>query len=207
MKNKDSVALIKRIKTMADTGLLYAENEFDRERYEELLSISHELMSTVSGMPLEKLENFYLPIEDYPTPKVDVRGLVFNEKGELLMAQEQSDHRWALPGGWCDIGFTPSEVIEKEIQEETGLEAKAIRLLAVYDKKCHPHPPEAFYVYKFNFLCEILGGELKKGHDMLDVGFFSLNDLPPLSENRNLESQIQQLCELARNPSSQTHFD
>ncbi len=207
MKNADSLTLIKRLKTMADTGLLYAENEFDRERYEELLEISHELTSRISGKKLQSLKEFYLPVKDYPTPKVDVRGLVLNANGEVLMAQEQSDQKWALPGGWCEIGFSPSEVIQKEIHEETGIEANPIRLLAVYDKKCHPHPPEPYYVYKLNFLCEVHGGELIKGHDILDVSYFSIDNLPPLSENRNTQNQIEQLYQLARDAQSPVHFD
>ena len=172
--SSNQLNLIKRINAIADTGLVYAEGDYDRERYEELKKISLELMAQVSERPLEVLQDFLLPKSEYPTPKVDVRGFVLNEKDELLMAKESVDGKWTIPGGWADIGSTPSEVVKKEIQEETGLTARVVRLLAVYDKRVHPHPPEPYYIYKLNFLCQVTGGMLEPGFDMLDAQFFSL---------------------------------
>jgi ADP-ribose pyrophosphatase YjhB (NUDIX family) len=123
------------------------------------------------------------------------------------MAQESADNRWSLPGGWADIGHTPSQVIEREVFEETGMQVKAERLLAVFDKKCHPHPPEPHYAYKFVFGCSLKGGELKNGFDMLDVGFFALDHLPPLSEVRILESQIRLAYDKWTSGDMFTYFD
>ncbi|WP_435623788.1 NUDIX hydrolase [Flagellimonas sp.] len=205
--SSNQLNLIKRLNAIADTGLVYAEGDYDRERYEELKKISLELMAEVSQTPLQVLEDFLQPTTDYPTPKVDVRGFVLNEKNEVLMAKESVDGRWTIPGGWADIGCTPSEVIRKEIQEETGLIAKVVRLLAVYDKQAHPHPPEPHYIYKLNFLCQITGGTLKPGFDMLDADFFPLDNLPPLSEERILEAQIKQLYQLAKSNTAEVYFD
>ena len=200
--------LAKRIKSIADTGLLYTTNDYDRERYSELLEISHELTSHLIDHPIEVIKDFYAPNKDYPTPKVDVRGLLLNEKGEVLLAREMADGKWTLPGGWADIGYSPAEVIEKEFREETGLVIKATRLLAVFDKRCHPHPAQAFYVYKFALLCELVGPlNLQKGFDILDVAFFPLAALPLLSEDRILRSQIELLYKKAADPGSAAYFD
>ncbi len=199
--------LTKRIKSISDTGLVYAESEYDKERYEELLSISLELFSLLSGTEVSEVTNFFNGNKDYPTAKVDVRGMVLNEKKEILLVQEKIDGKWTLPGGWADVGYAPSEVVRKEIQEETGLESNVLKLLAVYDKKCHPHPPQPFYVYKLMFLCEITGGVLKPSFDIEAAAYFDLQNLPELSEDRILESQIKQLYSAAENGSEEVFFD
>ena len=207
MNETNALERIKRVKTLADTGLLYADNEYDKERYEELASISLQLMSITSGQSFSVLQDFFMPVNDYPTPKVDVRGLILNEVNEVLLVKESLDGKWSLPGGWGEVGFTPSEVIRKEIKEETGLDATATRLLAVYDKRCLPHPPQPLYVYKLVFLCEALTGSLSPGFDIVDARYFAMEHLPELSEERILASQIEQVHELAAKEGSSAYFD
>lgn len=207
MSEQNSLELIKRIKSLSDIGLVYAQNEYDKERYEELLAISHELLSMVSDQPLSMLNDFFMPSKDYPTPKVDIRGLVLNTENEILLVKEKLDGKWSLPGGWGDIGFSPSEVIIKEIQEETGLHAKVSRLLAVYDKKCHPHPPQPFYVYKMVFLCQVSSGDIVTSFDIEDARYFDSKELPELSEDRILKSQIEQLYQKVIQEDDNVYFD
>ncbi|KAA3640326.1 MAG: NUDIX domain-containing protein [Bacteroidetes bacterium] len=207
MTHSNSLDLIKRIKSLAETGLIYHETEYDKERYEELLDISLELLSKVTDQPIATLNNFFMPASDYPTPKVDIRGFILNKAKEVLLVKEKLDGKWALPGGWGDIGFTPSEVITKEIKEETGLDAKVIKLLAVYDKKCHPHPPQPFYVYKLVFLCETNEGSIQTSFDIEDAGYFRIDNLPEISEDRILASQILQLHDMVMGNSSDVYFD
>lgn len=198
---------IKKLKNIADLGLFYAKDEYDRERYTELHAISLNLMSCLTNTPLSKITGFYATITDYPTPKVDVRALVLNSDNQILLAQERSDGRWSLPGGWADIGLTPREVTAKEVFEETGLTVSPTRLLAVFDKKCHPHPPQAYYVYKFVILCQSISGDLRPAHDILDARYFDILDLPPLSENRILKSQIELVFQKAQTNDLETYFD
>ena len=207
MEAKEQLDIIKRIKSIAETGLVYAEGEYDKERYEELREISLRLMSKMSGQSFSKLDSFFLPQLDYPTPKVDVRGFVLNEKDEILMAQESIDGKWTIPGGWADVGNTPTEVAIKEIKEETGLDAEIVRLLAIYDKQRHQHPPEPYYIYKLMFFCRITGGKLQAGFDMLNANWFPLDNLPPLSEERILESQLQHLFTLVRDNIEEVYSD
>lgn len=207
MEEKRQLELIKRIKALADTGLVYAEQEYDRERYEELREISLKLLSEVSNEPLSTLTDFLMPVKDYPTPKVDVRGFVLNSANEILMAKESADGKWTIPGGWADVGYSPSEVVTKEIAEETGLTSKLVRLLAVYDKKCHPHPSQPFYVYKLIFLCEVEEGELRPGFDMQGAAFFGLDNLPQLSEDRILKPQIEHLFKMVITNDTTVYID
>ncbi|UOY09207.1 NUDIX hydrolase [Muricauda sp. SCSIO 64092] len=207
MDAKEQLDVVKRIKAIAETGLVYAADAYDKERYEELREIGLKLMAYLSQEPFTKLNGFFLPQLDYPTPKVDVRGFVLNESDELLMAQERVDGKWTIPGGWADVGNTPTEVAVKEIREETGLDAEIVRLLAVYDKQRHKHPPEPHYIYKLIFLCRVNGGELKAGFDMQGVGWFSLDNLPPLSEERILENQLRHLFQLVKEDVKEVYSD
>lgn len=208
---KEFLIHLQRLKNIADIGLLYAKDGYDTERYEELRDMSLKMMSHLTNTPLSILSNFYAKETDYPTPKVDVRAFVLNEKKEVLLVREQADGLWSLPGGWADIGFTASEVVVKEVKEETGLDVEATQLLAVFDKKCHPHPPQSFYVYKIIFLCKNLNinglHEFYKGFDVLDIGFFAVENLPPLSENRILASQIKMLFEHIESGNTEAIFD
>jgi ADP-ribose pyrophosphatase YjhB (NUDIX family) len=208
---KEFLIHLQRLKNIADIGLLYAKDGYDTERYEEIRDMSLDMMSRLTDTPLHILSNFYTKETDYPTPKVDVRAFVLNGKKEVLLVREQADGLWSLPGGWADIGFTASEVVVKEVKEETGLDVEATQLLAIFDKKCHPHPPQAFYVYKIIFLCKNLNikdlYEFNKGFDVLDVGFFDVKKLPPISENRILASQIQMIFEHLENGKTEAIFD
>ncbi|MFK7811645.1 MAG: NUDIX hydrolase N-terminal domain-containing protein [Maribacter sp.] len=206
MQKQQQLDLIKRLKSLAETGLVYAEDGYNKERYSQLRDISLELMAEVSNEPLTVLTDFFLPQKDYPTVKVDVRGFVLNEADEILMAKESIDGKWTIPGGWADIGDSPSEAVLKEIKEETGFDAEVVRLLAIYDKRCHPHPPEPFYIYKIMFFCKITGGELQHGFDMQGADFFPLNKLPELSKDRILESQLKHLFNLSKEK-AEVYFD
>lgn len=182
---------IQRLKTIADLGLLYCNNDYDRERYIELQEMSFRLLSLVSGHEVETLKDSFLLIKEYPTAKVDIRGLLLSTDGKVLLVQESSDNKWSLPGGWADIGHSPKEIMQKEFKEETGIDIIPKRLLAVFDKKMHPHPTQLAYVYKMVFYCEAASHQIKKCFDVLDVRYFDIDKLPALSEDRILKSQIE----------------
>lgn len=207
MEGKQLLEDVKRMKVLADLGLLYHTNEYDRDRYQELQEISYRFMNLLSGHSLEALKTAFPLAQEYPTAKVDLRGLLLSEDKKILLVREGSDGRWALPGGWADIGFSPSEGIVKEFKEETGLEVEPLRLLALIDKKMHPHPSEQFYIYKLIFLCKAHTTKLEKGFDVLDVGFFSIDELPELSEDRNLKSQIELVYQKAISGDTAVYFD
>lgn len=184
---------IKRLRAIAETGLLYNNNEFDKERYEEIREISFRMLGEISKNPVDSLKAAFPPASDYPTAKVDIRGMLLSPDKKILLVRESADGKWSLPGGWADIGYSPKEVIVKEFKEETGIDITVTSLLAVFDKRLHVHPPQPFYVYKMVFYCNADLLEINKGFDVLDVGFFDINDLPALSEDRILQSQVELL--------------
>ncbi|WP_077325581.1 NUDIX hydrolase [Virgibacillus siamensis] len=179
----------KQIQSIAQAGKAYANNDFDMERYEALQQLSVEIMVHHTYTDQSIIKELFANETGYATPKADIRSVVFRD-GKLLMVQEKSDGAWALPGGWGDIGLTPSEVAVKEVKEEAGFDVQPVKLIGVLDKKCHPHPPSPYHVYKILIQCEIIGGEASESIETSAVGFFSEDDLPPLSIGRNTESQI-----------------
>lgn len=191
MTNLELLEEIKRLKAIADVGLLYSRNDYDKERYDELQGISHRLLSSISGQDIETVKSSFPTARDYPTAKVDIRGVALSPEKKILLVRESVDGKWSLPGGWADVGCSPKEIVVKEFKEETGLDVTAKALLAVFDKRFHAHPPQPFYVYKMVFHCEPTSFELAKGFDVLDVQYFAIDSLPELSEDRILKSQIE----------------
>ena len=199
------IGISQSLQSIAQAGLTYTDNKYDVERYEQIMQISKDIMLEYSEMEMEKLDELFSMEIGYLTPKVDVRAAIFR-KNKILLVKETIDGKWALPGGWADVGLTASEVVVKEVKEESGLEVKAEKLLAVFDKKCHPHPPEMYYVYKMFFLCKELRGKLTAGIETSEVNFFGMEELPVLSENRNTKSQVEQMFLLKKTP-RETLFD
>ena len=189
---------IKQVKSLAEAGLVFNKENYDAERYEELRTLALEMMSILSDKPVAQLKGFFVPETDYPTAKVDVRGLILNEQNQVLLVQETVDNKWTLRGGWADVGLTPTENVLKEIEEETGFKAEVIRLLAVLDKRNYPHPPQPHYVYKLCFLCKIQEGSFDPNFDIGGVDWFDMNTLPELSADRILEEQLVKLVKIAQ---------
>lgn len=189
----------KQLQSIAQAGLTYSKDVYDLERFLQIREISTEIMSQYTNTQMKIVKDLFANETGYATPKVDIRAVVF-QNNKILMVREKMDGGWSLPGGWADIGFTPTEVAVKEVKEESGFDVKAMKLLAVHDKKCHPHPPSPYHVYKIFILCEIVGGHAKSGTETSAVGFFDENELPPLSIERNTESQIKMAFSHLRNP-------
>jgi ADP-ribose pyrophosphatase YjhB (NUDIX family) len=196
----------KQLQSLAQAGLAYSKDIYDVERFELIRNISVEMLSQQTGMEMTVIKDLFASETGYATPKVDIRAVIFKDN-KILMVKENSDGSWALPGGWADIGLTPSEVAVKEVKEESGFDVKAVKLLAVMDMKCHPHPPSPFHIYKMFIQCEIIGGQPMKGLETSAVEFFSENKLPPLSIARNTQSQIEIAFKHLYNPKEPVYFD
>jgi ADP-ribose pyrophosphatase YjhB (NUDIX family) len=197
----------KKIQSLSQAGLEYSKDMYDIERFVELRKISAEMMKEYTNVKdFQTIEQLFLNETGYQTPKVDVRGVVFQDE-KILLVKEKHDGLWSLPGGWADIGLTPSENTVKEIREESGLETKARKLISVWNRSSHPHPPSAYEIYKIFIECDIIGGSIKSGMETLDAGFFSEDSLPPLSVGRITHSQLQTLFAYRRGEIQDVLFD
>ncbi len=197
----------RRLQALAQTGLNYANDPYDIERYQEIKSIALEMLAAVGNQDPVLLARLFEAERGYATPKIDVRGAVIHEN-KILLVREVSDGKWSLPGGWADVNASPRENVEREILEESGYQAKVIKLVAVYDRLKHPHVPKhPFHIYKLFFLCALTGGEAATSNETSEIGFFNEDDLPELSQERVLESQINRMFEHHRNLSLASEFD
>jgi ADP-ribose pyrophosphatase YjhB (NUDIX family) len=195
----------REIFALSQAGLTYSGNEFDIERYKRLQEISAEMIESQSDLSTESaLESFSMQA-GYATPKIDVRGAVIHE-GKILLIQERMDGRWAMPGGWADLGDAPASVAEREVWEESGYRVKAEKVIAVLDAN-RIEPMEFYHAFKIIFLCQLIGGEPRVSYETLAVGFFDLADLPPLSSFRTNEAMLKEVFAHVRDPKRWTAFD
>ncbi|MFK0571812.1 NUDIX hydrolase [Endozoicomonas sp.] len=196
-----------KIRAIAQNGLTYCKDDFDLERYHQLQTIAHEMTALLTDAPIEKVDDYFLPDQGYATPKVDLRGGVFLDD-KILLVKERADGCWALPGGWADVCEPPAYGVEREVMEESGYTAKAVKLVALRDTQRHPYCPRSpYHIYKLIFLCELTGGAPEENIEISDIGFFDVDDLPELSGGRTLPEDIQLLLEHRNNPDLPTVFD
>jgi ADP-ribose pyrophosphatase YjhB (NUDIX family) len=196
----------RKVQAIAQNGLLFTQEPFERERYTQLKDLSDSILAAELDIPLGKARALWEKEDGYVTPKVDVRGGVF-DGDKVLLVRERSDGRWTLPGGWVDVNDAPSEAVVREIYEESGYRAKATKLAMLVDKNRHPHPPSVHHIYKLFFLCDLIGGAPKTSNETDGVDFFPVHSLPDLSVGRALSSQIERLYAHQLNRSLPTDFD
>jgi ADP-ribose pyrophosphatase YjhB (NUDIX family) len=196
----------RKVQAIAQNGLTFSKDPFDQERYRQLTQLAAAVLHTELGIPESSAVEFWKGEYGYATPKVEVRGAVF-EGERVLLVRERSDGRWTLPGGWVDVNDSPAQAVEREILEESGYRARAVKLAALLDKNRHPHPPGINHIYKLLFLCERLGGTATPSAETDAVDFFALGALPELSRGRILESQIARLYQHQLQRELPTDFD
>jgi ADP-ribose pyrophosphatase YjhB (NUDIX family) len=197
----------RELAALAQTGLKYNDNPFELERLKRIQAIAAEIISEHSEAEFERVNALLAGEIGDATPKVDVRGVIFDGDKVLLVSERMDGGRWTLPGGWADVNESPSQSAIREVWEESGYEVRATRILAVYDRAKHNQPPHIYSIYKLFFLCEIIGGAPQSTFETDGVDYFPIDDLPELSIGRTTQAQIKRLYELYRDPSLPTDFD
>jgi ADP-ribose pyrophosphatase YjhB (NUDIX family) len=201
------LTIARELQAIAQTGLAYTNNAFDRERYERVRELAASLMAEGSGADRETILELFRQDLGYATPKVDVRGAAF-VGGRVLMVREVSDGLWTLPGGWADVNHSAAECVVREVEEESGFNVDATKLAAIWDyrKQGHVsrHPAS---IYKMFFICQITGGTARPSNETSEVSFFARDALPPLSPGRVTAAQVRRMFEQAERPDSPTDFE
>lgn len=178
----------KELQSLAQAGLFYGHDVYDKERYQRIREIAAEMMLMRADVPAEKITGLFCGDEGYQTPKVDTRAAIFRD-GKILLVCEKG--KWSMPGGWCEFNLSPAENTIKETKEEAGLDVSVRRVIAVQDRDKHNTPPYAYGVVKIFFQCEILGGAFADNPETSESGFFSLEECPPLAETKCSEEQVR----------------
>jgi ADP-ribose pyrophosphatase YjhB (NUDIX family) len=196
---------VRRLQSIAQNGRNYCKNEFDLQRYRQVEDVAAEIAARYSDGELKTIKAMFNREAGPATPKVDVRAAVISED-KILLVKERGDG-WTLPGGWVDPGESPSEAAVRETKEESGYDVNAVRLIAIYDRDRHGHPPCPFHVYKLIFLCRLVGGSANTSLETEAASFFREDELPALSEFRVLLPQLKRAFAFARDPNLPADFD
>ncbi len=210
MKNENKIPQwlkwAREIQQLSQTGLAFAVTDYEKQRYKRLTEITAEIVKHHTSLEKEAVEKVMMKQPGYATPKIDVRAAIIKDE-EILLVQEISDKRWAMPGGWADVGDIPSEVAVREAKEESGYDVKPTKVIGVFDANRLGGQLEFFHAFKIVFLCKLIGGEAATSDETQDVGFFSFNALPPLSPNRTNDKHIKEILAHLKNPHQPTYFD
>jgi ADP-ribose pyrophosphatase YjhB (NUDIX family) len=198
-----------KLAALAQDGLLYADDDYDRDRYQQVGRLAAELLATLSGRQAGELALELGRDSGYATPKVDVRGAIFDDHERVLLMRERADGRWSLPGGWAEPGDAPSAAVTREILEETGYHSSAVKLISCWDRDRQDNPPPLpVHVYKLFLLCRRDGAvQPPAALETLDVGWFGVDALPPLSLGRVNHHQVERALAHHRDPALPTEFD
>ena len=200
------LSIASELRAIAQTGLTFTADRFDRRRYERVRELAAAMLAQGSGGDQDVILGILLEDKGYATPKVDVRGAAFVD-GRVLLVREIGDGKWTLPGGWADINQSAAECVVREIAEESGFEARTLKLAAVRDYQKSGHPRNVDSIYKMFFICEITGGAARASDETSEVAFFPRDALPPLSLGRTTAAQIQSMFDHAEHPDLATEFD
>ncbi len=204
----NTMEIARELQAIAQTGLHFAENPYDRERYERVGKLAAELLASYSNLAPRTIYDWNAAEFGYATPKVDVRAFVVRA-GRVLLIRENADAgKWTLPGGWADVNETPAESVVREVREESGYEVEPRCLLAVLDRERQGHsPPFPYHVYKLFFHCAIVGGAPAASAESSESRFFDRGALPELSTSRVLPAQIERFFEAVTQESQRAEYD
>lgn len=193
------------LQALAQAGLFYSKDIYDIERFQRIREIAADMLVFPSGLPVERVKDLFCSEIGYQTPKLDSRAAVFLDD-KILLVQEQNG-LWSLPGGWVDVNLSVGENAVKEVKEEAGLDVHPEFVIAVQDRKKHNTEIYAYNICKVFLHCTFLGGSFQPNSETVASGYFSLDNLPPLAENKTTAAQIQMCFEAHHTEHWVTQFD
>ena len=196
----------REIQALGQTGITYSDNDYHTQRYQRLTEIATEILDSHTTLSNQQIHAQLTMQAGYATPKVDVRGAVVRDS-KILLVQEKVDGLWCMPGGWADVGDYPSEMVVREVWEESGFHVKPVKVIGVYDANRSGTPLEFFHAYKLVFLCKIVGGQPRPSYETLAVDFFPFDRLPALSSSRTNERHLAEVLAHVREPDRPAAFD
>jgi ADP-ribose pyrophosphatase YjhB (NUDIX family) len=169
----------REIQAIAQTGLAFSKDPYDLERFAALRGLSARIMAGHTAADASRIEDLFAGESGYATPKLGVRGAVFDAAGRILMVREVVDgNRWTLPGGWADVNQTPAQAVVREVLEESGYHVRAVKLAAVWDRARQAQPAMAFSVVRMFFICALEGGSAVPSLETSEVGWFAEAEVP-----------------------------
>jgi ADP-ribose pyrophosphatase YjhB (NUDIX family) len=152
---------------MSRTGLEFATNDYDRDRFVRSARIAEGIASLVIDAEFTP-ERPYLGDIGIATPKVGCSVAAFDDAGRVALIKRADNGRWALPGGYAEVGTPPSENAIRELHEETGFDGELEGLVGVYDnRRFQSTSPYQFYICCFR--ARIVGGRATPSEETVEV--------------------------------------
>ena len=204
-KNEKWLQWAVELQSIAQAGLFYGKDKFDRERYEQIRTIAAEMISYKTEIPVEKVKDLFCNDVGYQTPKLDTRAAIF--EGDRILLVKENNGTWSLPGGWVDVDISVKENVIKEVKEEAGLDVTADVVIAVQDREKHNLPVYAYKVCKVFVLCSVTGGAFEQNIETVESRYFGLDELPVLAEEKNNREQIEMCFDAYHSPNWKTLID
>ena len=198
------IKIAMELQSIAQNGLTYTKDPFDKQRFERVREISAQMISMKTELPLEKVKDLFCNETGYQTPKIETRAAIFKEN-KILLVKEQD--KWSLPGGWVDYNESIASNTIKEVKEEAGLDIIPLRIIAIQDRNKHNFPKFTYGIFKVFVLCYVISGSFKENDETTESGFFSLDNLPIIDENKNVYDQIKMCFDAYKNEKWEVVFD
>ncbi len=178
---------------IGQAGITYSRDSFDKERFERIRELSGEIMERYTDLGKEKVTDLFCSETGFQTPKMDTRAAII-EDDRILLVHER-DGCYSLPGGWVDVNQSVGDNIVKETMEEAGLQVVPVKLVMLQDRNRHNLPVYAYGICKVFMLCQVVEGEFVKNIETSSSGWFALEELPKLAEEKNTREQIEMCFE------------
>ncbi|WP_227376552.1 NUDIX hydrolase N-terminal domain-containing protein [Haladaptatus halobius] len=172
----DFLALLDELRIVAQVGLEHADDPYDEERYERILTLVSEWYGQSVDLPPEDVRARFAGEVGYVTPKVSADAAVFNADGRVLLQLRADDETWCLPGGFSDPNESPDETVVRETREETGLAVEPNDFVGVYTRKPGEYGPHC--LVRHVYLCTVTGGEIETSREGTDVRYRAIEDVP-----------------------------
>ena len=205
-RDERTVEIALELQALSRNALTYVRDKYDKERFEKISDLAAELLSIGTELDKSVVVEIFNNQKGYQTPKVETRGVVFDENKILLVKE---NNKWALPGGWMEYNLTVSENTIKEVEEESGYSVEAQRVIAVQNRSLHNSPKMIFEVIKIFVGCRLISGEFKENHETSDARFVSRDEVPflELDIDKTTREQIEMCFDLCSQECPGTVFD
>lgn len=192
------------LQSLAQGGLTYTKDIYDKERFERIRELSAEIMRLKTGYSIEQVKTLFCNETGYQTPKMDTRAAIFQDD-KILLVKEKDE--WSMPGGWLDYNETVASNTVKEVKEEAGLDVIPKKIVALQDRNQHNKPIYAYGICKVFVLCEVIGGSFQTNIETTDSGYFGIDELPKLSDDKCTFEQVKMCFDAYRETNWEVIFD
>ena len=203
--NQDTIyQAIDKLRAISTMGLYYAKTEYDKERYQQILSVAFDLLANLEDRPFEAIKREFL--EDnwlHMSPATGAEAVIVHEE-KIMLIKRSDNGLWAVPGGLVEVGETLAEAAQRELWEETGIHGHVTKLLGIFDSRLW-HSKTKAHLFHAIFLAETTDLMPRTSIEATEIDLFGENDLPELSYGHKY--RVPLLFKILRGEMPAPYFD